>query len=320
MIERDLAAVPPAVRRFRESHSSDELFLAVARFALLAYAPSQHAKHAMLSCLAAYELREELGDRFDDVVTECAIYAAASRQPWSEPPIMDPPPIEADQRGDHEELLAAIDAGDRHRGERWLAKRLEDADLARDYFAAAARDFEDLGHKLIVATAAWKLVPILGERGKYATLRTAIWELTAYRDDGGFHEQGIALPAETLLVRLIDHVVREQGSIVSAHAVFLLDAALEAGSLAKDDLLTRRVRDYLTVYTDECAGGDGLAGEAPSTIPVYRLARDYGECLKAFAVAKRLRSRFPAARVDRLVAAACYNLEHGQSFEEWSFA
>jgi hypothetical protein len=319
MIERDLAAVPAAVRRFRQSHSSDELFLAVARFALLAYAPSQHAKHALLSCLAAHELREELGERFDDVVTECAIYAAASRQPWSEPPIMDPPPIGSDQRGDIDELLAAIDAGDRHRGERWLARRLEDADLARDLFAAAARDFEDLGHKLIVTVAAWKLAPILGEKGRYATLRTAIWEMTAYRGDA-VHEQGVALPAETLLARLIDDVVREKGAVISAHAVFLLDAALEASALAKDDLVARRVRDYLTTYTNERVGGDEIAGEAPATIPVYRLARDYGECLKAFAMAKHLRPRFPAAGVDRLVAAACYNLEHGQSFEEWSFA
>src|SRR5947208_991841 len=46
LIERDLDAIPAAVRTFRESHSSDDLFLAVARFAILAYAPSQHAKHA----------------------------------------------------------------------------------------------------------------------------------------------------------------------------------------------------------------------------------------------------------------------------------
>jgi hypothetical protein len=291
----------------------------VARFALLAYAPSQHAKHALLSCLAAHEVREELGERFDDVVTECAIYAAASRQPWSEPPIMERPPLEADQRGDLDELLGAIATSDRHRGERWLAKRLEDADLARHYFAAAAQDFEDLGHKLIVSTAAWKLVPILGEEGRYATLRTAIWEMTAYRGEGDFQEEGIALPAETLLARLLDDVACDKGSIVSAHAIFLLDAALEAAALAGDDRLVQRVRDYLTIYTDECVGDD-VVGQAPAAIPVYRLARDYGECLKAFAVAKRLRARFPEARVDRLVAAASYNLEHGPSFEEWSFA
>ncbi len=319
MIERDLAAIPAAVRRFRESHSSDDLFLAVARFAVLAYAPSQHAKHAMLSCLAAHELRDDLSDRFDAVVTECAIYTAASRQPWSEPPIMDPPPLEPDQRGDLDELLAAIDTSDRHRGERWLARRLDDEDFPSDYFDAASRDFEDLGHKLIVATAAWKLVPILGERGRYATLRMAIWEMTADRGARDFVEQGVALPPETLLARLIDHVACEKGAVVSAQAVFLLDAALEASALAHDDLPARRTRDYLTAHTDDCVG-DPVADEVPTSIPVYRLARDYGECLQAFAVAKRLRSRFPDVPVDRFVAAACYNLEHGQSFEDWSFA
>src|ERR1700709_1574540 len=126
LIARDLAAIPGAVRRFRESHSPEETFLAVARFALLAYAPSQHAKHALLACLAVHDLREELGDRFDEAVTELAIYAAGSRQPWSEPPILQTPPVDAAQPGDLAELLAAIEAADRHRAERWLAKRVDD--------------------------------------------------------------------------------------------------------------------------------------------------------------------------------------------------
>src|SRR5436190_1510308 len=106
--------------------------------AVLAYSPSQHGKHAVLACLAAWALRGE--PYFDDVVTQCAIYAAESRQPWSEPPIMSPPAIDDDQRGDLDELLEAIAASDRLRGERWLARRLDDGDLARDYFAAAADD------------------------------------------------------------------------------------------------------------------------------------------------------------------------------------
>ena len=87
LIERDIDAIPAAVRRFRDTATSDELFRAIARFAVLAYAPAQHAKHAMLSCLAAFDLRDEAGAHDDDLLTECAIYAAQSRQPWSEPPM-----------------------------------------------------------------------------------------------------------------------------------------------------------------------------------------------------------------------------------------
>src|ERR1041384_881362 len=147
-IERDLPAIPRAVAEYRAEHGSIETFKAVGRFAVLAYAPSQHAKHALLACLAAGGLRDEA--HFDDIVTQCAIYGAESRQPWSEPPIMTPPAIDDDQRGDLAELLAAIEESDRVRGERWLAKRYEDDSFFTDYFAAAADDFEDLGHKLIV--------------------------------------------------------------------------------------------------------------------------------------------------------------------------
>ncbi|HWS72110.1 MAG TPA: hypothetical protein VN605_08345 [Thermoanaerobaculia bacterium] len=303
LIERDLAAIPDAVRRFREEHSSDELFLAIARFALLAYAPSQHAKHALLACLAVHDLREELGARFDEAVTELAIYAAGSRQPWSEPPILDPPPVDDAQPGQLAELLAAIEAGDRHRAERWLAKRIDDPSLPHDYFAAAADDLEDLGHKVIVAAAAWRLVPILGERGKYTTLRVGIWEMTAYR--GPRHERASSPAAvRELLPRTIGQAIAARGSIESMHAVFLQEALLTMGELLSDPPLVPQSAPMVSL----------------AEVPIYRYARDYAQCLKAHAVAKRLRSRFPDLPLEAFVAAAHENLEQTPSFEDWSFA
>src|SRR5947208_10789895 len=108
LIERDYDAARAAIRDFRNEHDSHELFLSVARFAVLAYAPSQHSKHALLACLAAYELREELGAaKYDDVLLECALYAAASRQPWSEPPILDPPSPDDEAPEGFDDRLAA---------------------------------------------------------------------------------------------------------------------------------------------------------------------------------------------------------------------
>src|SRR6266705_6404314 len=106
-LERDETESRSAIREFRASHTSDELFLNIARFAVMAYAPSQHAKHALLACLSAYDIREECGERWDALLAECAIYAAQSRQPWSEPPILDPPAIDDHQTGDVDELRAA---------------------------------------------------------------------------------------------------------------------------------------------------------------------------------------------------------------------
>lgn len=311
-IERDLGAIPNALRAHREEHGSEETFKAVGRFAVLAYAPSQHAKHALLACLAAWDLRDE--PAFDDVVDRCAVYAAESRQPWSEPPILTPPVIEPDQRGDRDELLAAIADGDRLRAERWLAKRYEDPDFRSDYFAAAADDFEDLGHKLIVASAAQRLIPILGEQGTFATLRVGIWEMVAYRDAEHYEEEGVALDAKTLATQLIDRFVADEGDIVSAHALFLLDAALAT----EDDATILRVRDYLSSL---CSDGRPRppASEASANPPIYPLARDYAECLKIHALAKRLRARWPELPLDGMLAAARLNLERSH-FEGMSYA
>lgn len=269
---------------------------------MLAYAPSQHSKHAMICCLSAWQLREKLGEGFDDLLAECAIYAAASRQPWSEPPITDPPTLDANQRGEADELRQSVAAQDRLRGERWLAKRYRDPHFTRDYFTVAADDFEDLGHKLIVAVAAWKLAAIFGEQGSYPTLRTGIWEMTAYRGER-YQEKGGSIDRQTL----IQNMVANRGDIFSAHALFLYDAAEQTG----DPDVIRRVRDYLASVGPASAGRDLLkpVHTPVHTPPIYRLARDYGAYLKSFVLGD-----------DRVIAAAKYNLDHAPSFEEFTFA
>lgn len=294
-IERDVPAMRDAIAHFRREHSSHDLFLAVARFAVLAYAPSQHAKHALLAALSAYDVREQLGDRWDDLLIECAIYAAQSRQPWSEPPILDPPRLDASQRGDVDELRAAVDAGDRLRAERWLAKRIDDDDLVRDYFTVAADDFSDLGHKVIVANAAWRLSEILGEKGRFAALRIGVWEMAAYKGER-YAERGEAIDRDTLL----DQLIASANDLESLHRVFLL--------MSSRPEVDRRVRDYLSSVTLNVSEAPArAAGEL--TLPIYTLAKDYGAYLRSWAIG-----------IAELKAAAKRNLDEGPSFDEWSFA
>jgi hypothetical protein len=305
LLERDENRIRAAISDYRKTHSSDELFLEVARFAVMAYAPSQHSKHALLACLSAHDIREECVDsdasrgssRWDALLTECAIYTAQSRQPWSEPPMLDPPPIEDGQRGDVEELRAAVSEGDRLRAGRWLAKRIDDSDLARDYFTVAADDFEDLGHKVIVARAAWRLAEILGDKGRFAVLRLGIWEMCAYKGPR-YQERG----ARAELAALVENALAERGAIDAMHNVFLFDAAI--GTPVEE-----RVCDYLGSLPMK----HGSAFTSRRDVPIYHLARDYGAYLKSFAVTKRLRDI-------RILDAAKYNLEHGSSFEDYSFA
>ena len=300
-IERDLAAIPATVAEFRNAHSAEDTWTAVTRFAVLAFAPSQHSMHALLACLSVWDLRDDLDARFDDAIVNCAIYAAASRQPWSEPPMLDPPRIDADQRGDVDELREAIAASDRLRAERWLAKRYADDDFASDYYAVASDDFEDLGHKLIVASAAMRLADLLGEKGRYAMLRVGIWEMVAV----GSGELGVGSGRVD-----VESLVANVGDIVSAHSLFLFDAALQTN----DDAVIARVSAHLQT----------VKATTPDTrhptprIPVYSFARDYGACLKAHAIAKRLRPRFPNADFDGMLAAMHGNLE--KSSEEMTFA
>jgi len=305
-IERDLAAIPAAVAAFRDTHSAEETWTTVTRFAVLAFAPSQHSMHALLACLSVWDLRDDFGDRFDDAVVQCAIYAAASRQPWSEPPMLDPPKIDADQRGDIGELREAIAASDRLRAERWLAKRYQDDDFASDYFAVASDNFEDLGHKLIVAFAAMRLADLLGEKGRYAMLRVGVWEMVAV---GGGE---LAVGSGSVDVdSLVANVIANDGDIVSAHALFLFDAALQT----ENDAVIARVADHLSNIN---ASPTPDARQPTPELGVYSFARDYGACLKAHAIAKRLRPRFPHADFDGMLAAMHRNRE--TSSEEMTFA
>ena len=313
-IERDLAAIPAAVADFRATHTAEETWTDVTRFAVLAFAPSQHSKHALLTCLSAWDLREELGAQFDQAIVACGIYAAASRQPWSEPPMLDPPAIKDVQRGDLDELREAIAASDRLRAERWLARRFADPTFGRDYFAAASDDFEDLGHKLIVAAAASRLADLLGEKGRYAMLRVGVWEMVGVGSGARGAWGGSETPdLDSLCYALVANVVANGGEIISAHALFLFDAALQTG----DDDVIRRVANHLSDVTVPSAP---TPHTHPPTPEVYEFARDYGACLKAHAVAKRLRPRFPSVDFDSMLAAAHQNLDTAPSFEEMTFA
>lgn len=313
LIERDDARIPQAVRTFADAHGFDELWLAITRFAVLAFAPSQHAKHALLSCLAAHDLREESGDRWQDLLIECARYAAGSRQPWSEPPILEPPPGDPADGRDLDQLRAAIASRDRLAAEHWLAARLDSPTLTDDLYTVAGEDFEDLGHKLIVSVGAVRLANLLGEKGRFAALRVALWEMTGYSGET-FHGSSDVDPRD-LLQSLVANAVAEEGSIESAHAVFLLDAALETNN----PTVLRRTSRWLESDRTRSPSAPRVANAAPQP-PIYSLARDYAAFLKARAVASRLGKRFADVDMTPFVDAVALNLEQAPSFEDWSFA
>lgn len=260
LIERDLDAIPAAAHAFLESHTAEELWTSVTRFAVLAYAPSQHAKRAVMACRAAWEVREETD--FTGMIVECARYAAEARQPWSEPPMLAPPEPSS---GDLSELRDAMRDGDRARAEQWLSARLSDApDALREVVH---------GDALLMLDTAIALEPLLGEKGRYALLRMPVWELIADPDP-----QDEDAPLETLIARAVE----ENGSVASVREVLLRRSGFSLTSRA----------------------------EARPTLHPYPLARDYAQTLLVHALIPH----------PDLLHAVHYNLEHGESYADWSFA
>ena len=270
LIERDFDAFAASAHSFLESHPAEELWVAVTRFAVLAYAPSQHSKRAVMACLAAHD------DLDPEMILECARYAAESRQPWSEPPFLDPPEASS---GEVEELRAAMREGDRSRAERWLSARIEDAGVA-------LREVVHCDAKLMLDTA-MDLIPLLGEKGRYALLRMPVWELIADPD---------ARDEETPIDTLIARAVEANGAPDAVTAVLWSTASRSSASRS--------------------AGFQPAATPASSRPAPYRLARDYAQTL----IAQRYSRRLSPDHARQLLHAVRHNLEHGESFADWSFA
>lgn len=282
LIERDFDAIPGTAREFLAASSPEELWVATARFAVLAFAPSLHSKRALAACRAALELKEEAGERWPDLIVECARYAAESRPAWSEPPPLDPPAVEP---GEAPGLRQSIEAGDRHAAERWLAANLADAPPVLLQSAT--------GETLLLLDTALALLEPLGERARYPLLRTVVWDLVS----GGDQED-----ASCPLEEAIAEASRERGAADRVSAVFVAEA--------RSRLMGGERRAPPPVH--QAAGG------APGgrVLEPYRLSRDFAQTLIAHAVAQRL----PSAEARSLLEAVHDNLRHGESFSEWSLA
>lgn len=315
LIERDVEAIPRRVAEFAAEEGVQALFEAIARFSYLAYSPSQHGKHAFLSVVAAHDVREPLGERFVDLLAECAIYAAQSRQPWSEPPITDPPVVT-----DHDVPLArALDSRSRELGEQWLAARFRAEHFSAEFFVSASRDLADFGHNLTVAGGAWRLAEILGSADRYPLLRVALLEWLAQTESEPPRPAGSSL--DEIMRRVCNAVVSEEGSLISFHLLELMDSALTATETSGDREIVNGVLGYVASQLESFEEKSGILLPPPSVEDcVYRLGRDYGAVLLAHSIRIRRAARFPDVDFNGVCGAAARNRDSAASSEEWSFA
>lgn len=317
MLERDRDRIRAEAVELAGRDGVEALFAAIARFAILAHVPAQHARHALLAIVAVGELRDFLGEQYLQALIECAFYAADSRPPWSEPPIITVPPGELPSALDFAAARKAMRTGDLPWFERWLASAEQNPQFVAEYFTLAASDDGDLGHKLVVACAAWKLARRLPPEARFETLRIAAVEWCAY--GGEPYAPPYAGDRGELLGRLVANVAREHGSLLSAHAVHLFDAALFAESEGAPLEAIAPVLGTLDLgsHAQEHPSADTPGDEL--TLPVYSYGRDLAGYLEACAIAQRLASGFGAAALERFRAFILKNLNEGESLEEWSF-
>lgn len=315
LIERDLEAIPSRAAEFAAAEGDQALFEAVARFAYLAYSPSQHGKHTLLAVMAAHDLREPLGDRFVELLAECAIYAAQSRQPWSEPPITDPPVVTDPDAP----LSRALDSRSRELGEQWLSARWRSEKFGEELFASAAQNLADFGHNVTVAAGVWRLAGLLGPADRYPLLRVALFEWLS-RDEMESPRPSRLSLAETM--RAVSRaVISEKGSLISFHLLELMDAALTAFESTGHKEILDEVMGFVVSQLDAFNGDEARSLPPPSVEDcIYRLGRDYAGVLLAHSIRFRRSGQFPDVDFDSICAAAALSRDTTASSEEWSFA
>lgn len=314
LLERDAAAIRKGIRELATNHGPAELYAAVARFAVLAYSPSQHSIAALIAVASAVDLLDVVTDPVA-LLGECAVYVAQVRRPWSEPPIPDPPPLGPDDDASEENLVEAVKGRDRLRAERWLARVLESDDSRRRFFSAASRDLSDAGQRLTLATAVWTLAERFPVQYRFAALRPAVqmWVATGSISDPepATSQAGVS----TIARQLAGELSEASGSPLVYQRVILLDAALRLRAMGEEEAARRALH----------ALHDGekrtiIEFEAVLDDPIYELARDFGCYLHAMAMRPRWQEELDGSAMEAICRAARHNLLDSPSFEQWALA
>lgn len=314
LLERDAAAIRKAIRELAADHEPAELYGAVARFAVLAYSPSQHSIGAILAVAAAADLLEVISDPFA-LLGECAVYVAQIRRPWSEPPIPDPPPLEADDDASEANLVEAVQGRDRLRAERWLARVLEGDDSRSRFFSAASRDLSDAGQRLTVATAVWTLAERFPAQYRFAALRPAVQMWVAAGPFSNSMTPSTAVDPRTTVRQLAAELSEASGSPLVYQRVILLDAALRLRAMGEDEAAQRALGALQGSEERRIVEFDVTLED-----PVYELARDFGCYLHAMAMRTRWSEELDQNAMEAICRAARHNLLDSPSFEQWALA
>jgi hypothetical protein len=285
----------------------------VLKFAVLAFSPTLHSRGAVYASLAALDLLDEMPNP-SDVIVECAGYAAETRLPWSEAPITDPPAVEGIDAANPRHLDDAVRTRDLRAAERWLAAAIREDAPAVEFFDAAARFAGEEGYGFTTAAAAWRIAAH-SPAARFVSLRTALLEWVRVRDGGARRADAATVEPR----QVIDLYVMQKGRLELFAPLLVLDAALTAeAATGKRD----RYRPVVDRYAVPVEWRHGAAPESDWSMEdlAYRYSRDYAAFLMSVPISRRLSREMPDCGAERIPSAAQYNLDHAETFEEWSFA
>lgn len=311
LIEREEDEIRALVPRL----GVQDALAAVTRFGLLSFTPSAHGRGALLALRALNDLHER-GEATLELICEGALYVSATRPPWSEPPIGDPPSISTDQSAEADEIIAACEARDRLSGERWLAAAMRTPDFARRYFEAALAIPDETLQPLVVAVAAWGFASAIPSQHRYVVLRAAMLEWTRQREHVG--GGSVTTTVDAAIEGAIRRYVLDPGPL-SFELVAAASAAAELQALGFADI-AERAASRLKATADEDSETQEMrpSGDGPTPeLRAYPLARDYADLLQAHAFVRR-HAVSPTLSVPLLRAAD--EAMSKESFADWTHA
>jgi hypothetical protein len=315
MLYRDRDAIASGIVAALADGGVDALFKDLIRFAVLAFAPSEHGKAALLAVVAGSEIANALDDSAT-LVRHCAEYQADTRTPWSEPPIGDPPALEASQRDDFQEIEEAIIHGDRLRGERWLAANLERNDLAERFFSAAIAASGESLLTIPVAVALWKIASSVPDHVRFSILRNAVNDWTQHP-----HEMRKSATSELLwsdeLKRLSVDVARRGGSLLELQRLIALGSLHELEEAAGGEVARGAASAIMAEREEETSAEMVSAAEPPP--PLYTLARDYATYLILYRMRPQLAGAAGVDAANAILNAAWSEMQK-ENFEAWTMA
>jgi hypothetical protein len=314
MLYRDRDAIRGAVT----ADGSDDpgaLFRDLMRFGVLAFAPSEHGRASFLAVRTAPKL-ELTTAQAAALAYECAVYLADTRPPWSEPPIGDPPPLEAGQRDDQPEIEEAISSGDRLRGEKWLAANLAHEQLPVRFFSAAIAASGESLLTIPVALALWDVALEVPAHVRFSVLRNAVNDWTQHPHEVRVVSQSNRSWAEAMKP-ICAVAARGAATIFDLQRIVALDAARRLENTAGDALSRGAVAAILSDADDDGGGEERVELKAPP--PVYALARDYATYLQLYGM-KDLMTELVGREQSIRVLNASWQLMQRENFEDWTLA